>query len=223
MNLAVNTVADDCNWRECPNCYEAYVYSSNKDQQHLLPRLLGCGHLVCSSCATELWQDAQVCCPTCMETSACESAEHLPIPQSTPLTSPSGSPMHSPQARRPQSGGFSGGDSDGSRPSSLSAGTQSRLLDFLTSSPKSAAPQGEEGDRLDAEQQEEPESKHHLCLVDQCSRERLEGRYFCEAHKDRIKRITWTTAATMSKRYTGVSDYTISTITGGDQVRWQLL
>jgi zinc-RING finger domain len=216
MNLAVTTVADDCNWRECPNCYEAYVYS--KEQQQLLPRLLGCGHLVCSSCASELWMDAQVTCPTCLETSACDSAEHLPIPQSTPLTSPSGSPMHSPQTR-PQSMGFGSGDNEGSRPSSLSAGTQSRLLDFLTSSPKSAAPQGEQGDRLDAEQQEEQENKYNLCLVDQCSRERLEGRYFCEAHKDRIKRITWTTAATMKKRFLDVSDYTISTTTEGDQVR----
>ncbi|CAM9310088.1 unnamed protein product, partial [Choristocarpus tenellus] len=86
-------VAGDADLTSCPNCYLYFDYSV-KDNNNLVPRLLSCGHLVCSTCVGDLFCDGSLCCPTCCDIHHCESPNDFPAVPASPIPSPRGDQVH---------------------------------------------------------------------------------------------------------------------------------
>ncbi|CAM9888099.1 unnamed protein product, partial [Ectocarpus sp. 12 AP-2014] len=80
-------VAGDADLTSCPNCYLYFNYQV-KGNNNLVPRLLPCGHLVCSTCVEDLFCDGSLCCPICCEIHTCESPTAFPAVPASPIPSP---------------------------------------------------------------------------------------------------------------------------------------
>jgi diadenosine tetraphosphatase ApaH/serine/threonine PP2A family protein phosphatase len=184
----------------CPNCYELFDYGSAEARQ--LPRILRCGHLVCSACAEELWCEGEICCPTCCELDGCETASSLPIAPASPLPSPQTSPFRTERKK--------GVTFDTSPPSP--GGQGSKLTEFVSATPAgSIAPAAVNSAAAAAATAAGLVPEQLVCLVDGCVTQRLDGRYFCLAHADKATRVSAKATKQMVMHYSRVSNYSIST------------
>ncbi|CAM9623025.1 unnamed protein product [Pylaiella littoralis] len=226
-------VAGDANLTSCPNCYLYFNYGNND----LVPKLISCGHLVCSTCVGDLFCDGSLCCPTCCEIHNCDSPSAFPAVPASPIPSPreyipsssdgvgglmpppvsvSPRPATSPSLTASPSPASTGNPQALFEEGSGGGASENRLANFLR---VVNVPGGEEGVATDSmlESDEEGEGGGLCCLVTDCGRERMSSDYFCSRHMDKGKRVSWKAAKRMVQTM-GKGMYSMSTVVQGEKL-----